>query len=292
MAPLALLNLATIMDWHNISYDSADRPQQLAQALREIGFAVLTHIPIEPTLVQQVYQEWLCFFQSEAKHHYRFDPQQQSGYFPLQSETAQGQTQADLKEFFHLYDWTPLPAGFSDRTQQLQQQLQAIAATVLNGLEAALPETVQQALSMPLSAMVQNSSQTLLRLIHYPPLPADRGAAMRAAAHADINLLTLLPAATAAGLEVQDRQGQWHAVPLQANSLVVNIGDMLTLASQGYYRSTPHRVVNPVGIQSRRSRLSMPFFLHPRPEVRLGDRTAQAVLQERLRELGLIESPP
>ncbi len=113
--------------------------------------------------------------------------------------------------------------------------------------------------------------------------------AIRAAAHEDINLITLLPAATATGLEILDNQGNWHEVPCTMGDLVVNVGDMLQLASQGYYRSTTHRVVNPVGALVGRSRYSMPLFLHPRPEVILADGvTAKSYLQKRLREIGLV----
>ena len=112
---------------------------------------------------------------------------------------------------------------------------------------------------------------------------------MRAAAHEDINLITLLPAATAMGLELLDTAGQWQSVICERNDIVVNVGDMLELASQGYYRSATHRVVNPEGTASQQSRLSMPLFLHPRPEVVLApDKTARQYLQERLREIGLV----
>jgi isopenicillin N synthase-like dioxygenase len=144
--------------------------------------------------------------------------------------------------------------------------------------------------ALQLSNAIADSPSTLLRILHYPPLPEHfPDGAIRAAAHEDINLITLLPAATATGLEILDNQGNWHEVPCAMGDLVVNVGDMLQLASQGYYRSTTHRVVNPVGALARRSRYSMPLFLHPRPEVVLVDGiTAKSYLQERLREIGLL----
>ena len=101
-------------------------------------------------------------------------------------------------------------------------------------------------------------------------------------------LLTILPAATAAGLQVVGKDGEWHDVPCDFGMLIVNIGDMLQEASQGYFPSTIHRVMNPAGSNAHVSRLSLPLFLHPKPEVVLSKRhTAQSYLDERLRELGM-----
>ena len=145
---------------------------------------------------------------------------------------------------------------------------------------------------MPLSAMIADSPETLMRPLHYPPLagPLPPGS-VRAAAHEDINLITLLPIATAPGLEILDPQGCWTTVPGDSGDLIINVGDMLALASHGHYRSTTHRVVNPVGTAAQRSRFSLPLFLHPRREVVLaGPITAHTYLLERLRELGLLKS--
>ena len=109
---------------------------------------------------------------------------------------------------------------------------------------------------------------------------------MRAAAHEDINLITILPAANEAGLQVVNAEGKWIAVPGDFGALIVNVGDMLQEATGGFYRSTTHRVVNPTGEAAKRSRISMPLFLHPRRDVVLSERhTADSYLQERLREL-------
>ncbi|MFZ1892055.1 MAG: 2OG-Fe(II) oxygenase family protein, partial [Formosimonas sp.] len=142
--------------------------------------------------------------------------------------------------------------------------------------------------SQPLSSMIAGSEQTLLRVLHYPPLTGDEPAgAIRAAAHTDINLLTVLPAANEPGLQVLTRSGEWLDVPCDFGLIIINIGDMLQEASQGFYPSTTHRVVNPEGARNV-SRLSLPLFLHPKPEVRLSTRyTAEAYLNERLRELGM-----
>ena len=112
--------------------------------------------------------------------------------------------------------------------------------------------------------------------------------AIRAAAHEDINLITLLVSPSAPGLQALDKEGVWQSVPCKKNTITVNIGDMLQECTQGYYRSTKHRVVNPSGDIKNISRYSMPLFLHPREQVRLSERyTAKQYLGERIRELGL-----
>jgi isopenicillin N synthase-like dioxygenase len=136
--------------------------------------------------------------------------------------------------------------------------------------------------------MINDSELTLLRVLHYPPLTGEiEPGSVRAAAHGDINLLTILPAATQAGLQVLGKDQEWHNVPSDFGMLVVNIGDMLDEASGGYYPSTQHRVLNPTGADALKSRVSLPLFLHPRPEVVLSERyTAGSYLDERLIELG------
>jgi isopenicillin N synthase-like dioxygenase len=129
------------------------------------------------------------------------------------------------------------------------------------------------------------STNTILRTLYYPALDfeAERGA-VRAAAHEDINFITLLVAASAPGLQVLDTKGQWHDVPHEENSIVVNIGDMLALASKGAYKSTRHRVVNPS--DSKSDRISMPLFVHPHPDTLLSDGfTAGEFLAQRIAEI-------
>ncbi len=277
----------------SVSLKDPEALEKFSASLRETGFAVLTEHPISPKLIQTVYQDWEAFFRSAEKNACTFDPVLQSGYFPFKSENAKGTTQKDLKEFYHLFPNTPHPPGLGEATRELFQQLVALGSKLLEGLEKQLPADIRAHLFEPLSAMIQNSQQTLFRTIHYPPLTgAEEAGAVRAAAHEDINLITLLPAATAPGLEVRDMQGQWHAVACDPGQIVVNAGDMLQLATNGYYRSTTHRVVNPRDpAQLKASRYSIPLFVHPRPEVRLSaDKTAKAYLEERLREIGLIQA--
>jgi len=278
------------METLKIEYQDPNAPLKFASALHQIGFAVLMRPPVPQQLVDETYAEWQQFFHSEAKHRYRFDPKLQSGYFPFQTEQAKGHEHPDLKEFFHLYRWSKLPAGMSDRSWQLFNCLIHLAEELLGWVEQALPIEIQTQLTMPLSTMIAGSQETLMRPIHYPPLTeAEATGSIRAAAHADINLITLLPAATAIGLEVRDNQGNWHRVPGNKDDLVVNAGDMLQLATQGYYRSTVHRVINPSGEAAKQSRYSIPLFLHAHPEVVLAQNiTARSYLQERLQEIGLL----
>ena len=138
--------------------------------------------------------------------------------------------------------------------------------------------------------MVEQSDKTLLRILYYPPLEGDEElGAIRAGAHEDINLLTILPAANEPGLQVKTKENEWLDVPCDFGNLIINIGDMLQEASEGYYPSTTHRVVNPEGADKTKSRISLPLFLHPKPDVVLSERhTANSYLMEHLRELGVI----
>lgn len=138
--------------------------------------------------------------------------------------------------------------------------------------------------------MIENSQATLLRVLHYPPLTGEEEpGAIRAAAHEDINLLTILPAANEPGLQVKGTHGEWLDVPSDFGTLIINIGDMLQEASQGYFPSTTHRVINPTGGRRDNSRISIPLFLHPNPDVVLSEKyTAGGYLEERLKELGVL----
>ena len=272
-----------------------DAPARFVASLRDTGFAALVGTPIDAALVRALSAEWLAFFRSPAKAAYRWDPQRQDGWFPPeQSETAKGHAERDLKEFFHLYPWGRWPSEVGDAARRYADTATALASTLLGWVEAQAPEGVRAGLSEPLAQMITGSQQTLLRLLHYPPLTgAEPPGALRAAAHGDINLLTILPAAAEPGLQVLGRDGQWLDLPCagpdDAEQLViVNTGDMLDEATGGWLRATVHRVLNPVGEAARRSRIAAPLFLHPRPEVRLSARhTAASHLAERLRELGL-----
>ena len=153
------------------------------------------------------------------------------------------------------------------------------------------PRDVSSLFSMPLPDMVTDSKTNLLRIIHYPPIDGkEEDGAVRGSAHEDINLITLLVAGTQPGLQVQDTNGNWHDISCDPGCLAINAGDMLQEASNGYFPSTTHQVINPDNQIDNKSRFSMPLFLHPRDEVVLSKKyTAKEYLDERLREIGLKE---
>lgn len=273
-----------------VDYRAADAAEQFTRSLHETGFGVLVNHPIDQQLVEKIYTDWLAFFASPQKHDYAFSVEKQDGYFsPEISETAKGASLKDLKEYFHIYPWGRVPAQLADDARRYYASANALARELLGWVEQYTPAAIAAGYSEPLSDMIADSQQTLLRVLRYPPLSGEEPAgSLRAAAHGDINLLTILPAANEPGLQVQDMDGNWLDVPCDFGMLIINIGDMLQEASQGYYPSTQHRVVNPQGEAARNSRVSLPLFLHPRPEVVLSERhSAGSYLDERLRELGV-----
>jgi isopenicillin N synthase-like dioxygenase len=271
-----------------VDFQSPTAPQDFCSSLHETGFGVLRNHPLQQSLVEGIYAEWLAFFKTEAKHQYAQDPVKLDGYFsPSVSETAKNHTLKDLKEFFHIYPWGRYPAEVSDAARRYHAAGSALAATLLGWVEDNSPAEVKARYSMPLPKMIEGSDHTLLRVLHYPPLHGDEEAgAVRAAAHGDINLLTILPAATEPGLQVLGKDNAWHDVPCDFGLLIVNIGDMLEEASGKYYPSTVHRVLNPTGESAKKSRISLPLFLHPRREVVLSERyTVETYFNERMEEL-------
>lgn len=271
-----------------VSFTAPGAPEQFTRSLRETGFAVLVDHPLPQELVQTIYDEWLAFFQSPTKETYRYSDDHQDGYFgPDVSETAKGNTVRDIKEFFHVYPWGRYPTEVSDAALRYAAIAKDIAQTLLGWVQDQTPPEIAERFSVPLPRMMDGSTRSLLRVLRYPPLSGDEAPdAVRAAAHEDINLLTVLPASNEAGLQVRDLAGNWHDVPCDFGSIAINSGDMLELASGGYYPSTTHRVTNPTGEAATRSRLSLPLFLHPADDVILANgRTAFSFLQERIAEL-------
>lgn len=271
-----------------VDYRDTDAPVAFTRSLRETGFAVLQNHPIAPERIDAAYAAWSAFFADDGKAAYRAAPSGAEGYFPFRTENAKGAAHKDLKEFFQVYPATALPPVAAGLTRDLYRDLFQIGETLLAWLDDNAPQDVRAGLSEPLTQMLKGSSECMLRVIHYPALEGivvEEGA-VRAAAHEDINLITLLLAGSAPGLEAADKDGNWHAVPCDRGMIVVNAGDMLQLATGGAFPSTTHRVVNPS--QGGGARFSMPMFVHPRPEVMLSkDKSAGAYLHERLVEIGL-----
>ncbi|WP_120512134.1 isopenicillin N synthase family dioxygenase [Photobacterium salinisoli] len=274
-----------------IDFTADDAQERFVESLRETGFGVLKNHPLQQELVSSIYDNWQAFFDSEEKYAFRFNTNTQDGFFPPDvSETAKGHNQKDIKEFFHYYPWGQCPDALKDQLQDYYAQANALASTLLSWVEKHSPAEVSALYSQSLSSMIENSDKTLLRVLHYPPLKGEEElGAIRAGAHEDINLLTVLPAANEPGLQVKAKTGEWLDVPCEFGNLIINIGDMLQEASGGYFPSTTHRVINPEGADKTKSRISLPLFLHPKPEVVLSERhTADSYLMERLKELGLI----
>lgn len=273
-----------------VDYAAPGADKLFVESLRATGFGVLKNHPISKQSVTSIYQNWQSFFDSAEKEQYLFDKATQDGFFPITvSETAKGFKKKDIKEYYHYYPWGKCPPELKQELADYYQAAMTLAAELLGWVEKYSPAEVAKKYSQPLSNMIKDSEQTLLRILHYPPLTGDEEPdAIRAAAHEDINLLTILPAANEPGLQVQGKDDQWIDVPSDFGNLIINIGDMLQEASGQYFPSTTHRVINPDGADMSKSRISLPLFLHPRPDVVLSERhTADSYLKERLRELGV-----
>lgn len=275
------------MDVAVVDFTAPDAPERFSASLRETGFAVLTNHPLSWPLVEQVYREWSALFDDPCVTRYT-TTDSQTGYFPPDvSETAKGFRVRDLKEFFHVYPWSKYPDEVTGAALEYRDAAMRLALTLLDWVEANTPDEITDRLSMPLSSMMDGSTRTLLRVLRYPPLPDEvPDGAVRAAAHEDINLLTVLPASDQPGLELLGANGEWYPVPCDPGSLAINGGEMLDLATGGYYPATTHRVVNPSGDAAQLARMSLPLFLHPADDVVLAEgRTAYDFLTQRIREL-------
>ncbi|MBS0224797.1 MAG: isopenicillin N synthase family oxygenase [Proteobacteria bacterium] len=289
---------------------------ELGAAYREWGFAGIRNHGIPQSLIDDSYDVFQRFFAlpEETKKQYHVPGGGGArGYTAFGVETAKGAKYSDLKEFWHIGREIPrdskyaddMPAnlwpveveGFREKGGALYQALDHLGSQVLGALalHIGLPEHY--------FADKTDSGNSILRPIHYPPITADDIPNVRAGAHEDINLITLLVGASAAGLEVLSKKGEWVPFTSDADTIVVNIGDMLQRLTNHVYPSTTHRVVNPPGEQARKPRYSVPFFLHPNPDFLIdvlpscvsADNpsrypqaiTAQGYLEERLREIKL-----
>jgi isopenicillin N synthase-like dioxygenase len=280
------------MDVQKVSWLSPDFGKEIVDSFRNTGFAVVTEHTLDSRLVRLVYEDWEKFFSlpDEQKRARLFNPDTQAGWFPPKAEKAKDADFPDMKEFYHYYRDMEAPSSTGD----LAAQLEKMATYILSSIQAELMNRgVTPTCNEPLSRTVKDSPKTLFRLLHYPPtrqFGLDAELMERAAPHEDINMITLLPAATNPGLQVKDVDGNWHDVDADPGTIIINVGDMLREATSGYLPSTTHRVVADFKARTE-SRYSMPLFLHPRPEVRLSERyTAKEYLEERLVQLGV--KPP
>ena len=271
-----------------ISYTAPGFDAAFMASLHEYGFAAVVDHPLDDDRIARIYGEWLAFFSSGEASGFRVDPVKQDGYFSLEeAEHAKGFVERDFKEYFQFYPWGRCPESLQADLASHFAVAVELGAELLNCIARGLPEAVTAEFTEPLRDMIQGSEQSMLRVLHYPPVPTGRSV-LRAAPHEDINLLTLLPAADGPGLELQLRSGEWISVPHSSGQLIVNIGDMLQEVTGGYLPSTSHRVATPDAEQPAVSRMSLPLFLHPRPDVVLSPRyTARQYLMQRLDELGV-----
>ena len=277
---------------------------QLKLALTMHGFFTITDHGIADEVLKLSYKLSKDFFslQEDVKNSYAHPEKAGArGYTPYGKETAVGETTPDLKEFWHhgpmiddSYDsriseniTVSEIQGFNDQFDILFNQLNLLGMKVLSAIAVILGKEPN---FFDKWALKGNS---ILRLIHYPPVD-DSSNILRARAHEDINLITLLVGAEESGLEVQNPEGDWIPIAAKSKSIVCNIGDMMQLVTRSQLKSTSHRVIdNNAGSSS--SRYSMPFFLHPSPEVELrsivDDSTesisAHDFLEERLRAIKL-----
>lgn len=282
--------------------------------LKDLGFITLVDHPISADLLDKAYALSEEFFNlsRDIKTQYSLkDNGFQRGYTPFGTEHAKDSPVGDLKEFWHVGRTLPLGHKYDSLYPKNiwpkeVPEFQNVFAQIYSSLEDC-GDILLEALTLPLDLekdyfrkMTQDGN-SILRLLHYPPLPADRDPrSIRAAAHEDINLITLLVSASASGLELKDRNGQWLPVASAKNAIIVDSGDMLSRLTNDVIPSTTHRVVNPPDATT--SRYSMPYFMHPNPEAMLSclpsckgsgakypDILAEDFLKQRLREIGLLK---
>ncbi|MCX8513940.1 MAG: isopenicillin N synthase family oxygenase [Burkholderiales bacterium] len=276
------------MSIFQVDFSKKNAQEKFINSIMTTGFAVIKNHNIDYKLIQGVYKEWNDFFTSEYKHKYFRNKETQDGYFPIStSETSTGYSAKDVYEFYHFLSWGQYPSELSDNTKILKNHMLELANSLIIWLEDNLPDKVRLKLSEPLSKMIDGSQRSILRIIHYPPiLNARENGTARFSPHTDFNLLTILNSPSP-GLQVEDKYGNWLDLPHDLNLMIVNLGDMIQEATGGFYKAAVHRVLNPVGLECSKSRLSIPLFVHPRPEVVLSNRyTAGEYFHERLIQLG------
>ena len=315
------------MDFKNIpSVDLADFTEgnketkaafvkELGQAYEEIGFVAVKNHGLSDALCAELYAQVKGFFtlSKEEKEAYEIEGLAgQRGYVSFGKEHAKNKNEGDLKEFWHfgqtVEDNDPIKEEYPDNVQVNElPKFNAVGREVYQKLEETGREMLRAiALHLNLDenyfdAKIHNGN-SILRPIHYPPITHEPKDAVRAAEHEDINLITLLMGASADGLQVLNKSGEWISVTALPDQIVVNVGDMLQRLTNNKLKSTTHRVVNPPREKWGTSRYSIPFFLHPRSEVSLNclpscisesqpknfsDITAGEYLEQRIIELGL-----
>ncbi len=297
---------------HGAPSERQDFIDALIEGFQYFGFIILKDHAVSRDLLKRAYAQSKAFFDLPVDEKRRFarGGDGQRGYTPFGKEHAKTSTVGDLKEFWHvgrefppssplaeIYPpnvWPEQPAEFRATFLALYDALEDAGFAMLEALAPSLgvPDDYFRKMA--------TNGNSILRLLHYPPVSPDADPnAVRAAAHEDINLITILVAAEGGGLELLDRDGQWLAIDTDPENLIVDAGDMLARVTNDVIPATTHRVVNPKGPNV--SRYSMPYFMHPHSEAALecipsckgsGAKypaiTADAFLKQRLREIGLV----
>ncbi len=253
---------------------------ELGRSFAEFGFAVIRDHGISQELIDKAEELSKRFFDlpEDVKRAYHIPGGGGArGYTPFGTEKAKDAKVHDLKEFWHVgrslpesHDlaeymsanvWPSELPEFRETFEALYSAFDKAGGRVLEGI------AIHLGLERGFFAPTVEDGNSVMRLLHYPPIEGDDAhGAIRAAAHGDINTITLLLGAEEAGLELLTKQGNWLAIDPPEGALVVNVGDMLDRLTNGRLRSTTHRVVNPKGEAAHRARYSMPFFLHFRPD--------------------------
>lgn len=265
------------MKFKILDLESEDFEKRFVESVTNTGFAVINNHGIDHEFIREIQDGWREFFlqPQEVKNLSINEKDRNFGYRGFKEETALGSKNADLKEYFHFAQGKDIPNKIRGNNLHLFFLLERLGSRLLEILDGDHGK-------LGADDACWNSDNTILRALYYPAMDfASEPGSIRAAAHEDINMITLLIAATSGGLQVKDLQGNWHDVPHQENSIIVNMGDMVQLMSGGKYKSTTHRVINPES--STFDRISIPFFIHPHSTTVLAPGiTAKQFLQERL----------
>ena len=291
--------------------------EALGKAYEEIGFVAIRNHGVDKALLDELYKQVKAFFALPESIKLKYDDSAgggQRGYTGFGKEHAKNSNKGDLKEFWHFGQFIegddPLKA-FYPPNKEVEElpAFNAAGKAIYKALEAT---GVQMLRAIALYLKLEENyfdqrvyhGNSILRPIHSPPITSEPQGAIRAGEHEDINLITLLVGASADGLEVLNKKGEYLPVTEVEDHIVVNVGDMLQRLTNDRLKSTTHRVVNPPREKWAEPRYSIPFFMHPRPEVSLAcldsciddghpkkykDCTAMEFLTERLREIGLIK---
>ncbi|MFT4925770.1 MAG: isopenicillin N synthase-like dioxygenase [Phenylobacterium sp.] len=305
----------------NISEFTTDKAafvDKIGEAYKQFGFCGISGHGLSDELMQKAFNVTQAFFAlpTQVKQQYFIKAQGGArGYTAKGVEKAKDSDHVDLKEFWHvgreltgaaphacLYPnvWPSEVVDFQQITLEFYATLESIGNQILRALALVIDQDEDYFVDKT------DHGNSVLRLIHYPPIEDNSTQSIRAGQHEDINLITLLVGSHEAGLEVKTREGKWLPITMVKGAIVVNIGDMLQRLTNNVLPSTTHRVVNPQGQAVDSPRYSMPFFLHPNPEFLIDTLdtciseaqpndypqpiSSNDYLNQRLAEIGLISS--